>query len=148
VNYFKTQFVLMVIVAVLVWGALFLLKVKYAFLLAILTGVFSIVPNYGMVLSSMMVSLVAIFDGVALYSKSLPLMEGIIVLVILILINKMVDLFISPLFLGKTNNINSGVLFVVVMLSSIVFGIWGAILSVPILLMIKTTIDHLATGKR
>jgi predicted PurR-regulated permease PerM len=141
-NYLVTQFVLIIIITLAIWGILSILNVKYALILGVFTGVLSVVPNYGVIISSIVVALVAILDK-AIFLPTLPsYVEGLAVIAILLIFNKLVDIFITPLFLGKTNNINPLLLTIVVILGTVLFGVPGAILSVPVVLVIKTILDH------
>lgn len=142
VNYLKTQFVLMLIVTVLVWGILSLINVKYSIILAFFTGALSIIPFFGMTFASIAACLVAIFDMVVFLPNVHPIIEGLVILLIFFILNKFVDLLLAPLFLGKTNKINPILLILVVFFGTIFFGIMGAFLAVPILLVLKTTIEY------
>lgn len=141
-NYLVSQFVLIIINTLAVWGILALLNVKFALILGVFAGVLSIVPNYGIIVSCLIVALVAMLDK-AIFLPNLPsFVEGLVVIAILVIFNKLVDLLISPLFLSKTTNINPLLLIFVVILGTILFGIPGAILSVPVILVVKTIMDH------
>lgn len=142
ITYFKTQFILMLIVGLLTWGILFLLKVKFAIPLAILTGVLSGVPNFGIIIATIVATLVAIFDKVVFLPNATPLVEGLAVMVIFIILNKFVDLILAPIFLGKTNKVSPFVIFMITLLGTVLFGVAGAILAVPLYLVIKTVIEH------
>lgn len=142
INYVTTQFVLMVITSLAVWGILSLLKVKYAVILAVLTGVSSAIPNFGIIFSSIVVTLVTIFDGTTFLPSLPPLLEGIIVLAFILLLNKLVDLVLAPFLLSKANKINPLLLIITVILGTALFGIAGAVLSVPLVLVIKTVLEH------
>lgn len=141
INYFTTQFVLMIIVGLTTWGILTLLNLKYALVLAILTGVLSAIPNFGILVATVVASLVAVFDQVVFLQNTSSIIEGIVVLLIFVLLNKLVDLFLAPFFLGKTNNINPLVVFLVTLLGTIFFGIWGAIFAMPVFLIAKTVLE-------
>lgn len=141
INYFTTQFVLMIIVGLTTWGILTLLNLKYALVLAILTGVLSAIPNFGILVATVVASLVAVFDQVVFLQNTPSIIEGIVVLLIFVLLNKLVDLFLAPFFLGKTNNINPLVVFLVTLLGTIFFGIWGAIFAMPVFLIAKTVLE-------
>lgn len=141
-DYLVTQFVLMIIVFIAVLAILTMLKVKYALLLAILTGVLSIIPNYGMVVSTIIVAAVASFDNVTFIQNVSNYVEGVAIILILVVLNKIIDTFLSPILLGKTNKISPLTIFIVVMLGTLTFGILGAVLSVPILLVTKTIWEH------
>lgn len=141
-NYFATQFVLMVIVALVSWGVLTLLNVKYAIILSVLTGLLSAIPNFGITIAAVITTLVVVFDKINIWPNSSPVLEGLLVLIIFVLFNKFIDLFLAPLFLGKANKVNPVILFVIVLLGTFFFGIWGAILSVPLFLVMKTVVEH------
>ena len=136
INYLKTQFVLMLIVTALVWGALSLIGVKYAVILAFGTGALSAVPFFGMTIASIIAGLVAIFDQVVFLSSMPSYVEGLVILLIFFVLNKFVDLILTPLLLGKTNKINPVVLILVVFLGTTFFGVAGAFLAIPVLLII------------
>ena len=88
INYLKTQFVLMLIVTALVWGALSLLGVKHAVILAFGTGALSVVPFFGMTIASIIAGLVAIFDQVVFLSSMPSYVEGLVILLIFFVLNK------------------------------------------------------------
>lgn len=141
-NYITTQFILMVLVGVASWGILSLLNVRYAILLGVLAGVSSGIPNFGMIVTTVAATLVAFFDKVNIWNGSSPWLEAFLVLIIFVLLNKFVDLILAPIFLGKTNKINPFIMFLLVLLGTIFFGVWGAVLAVPVFLVVKTIIEH------
>jgi predicted PurR-regulated permease PerM len=141
-NYFTTQFILMIIIGLATWGALSLLDVRYTVLLAVLTGVLSGIPTFGMIIATIAITLVAIFDKAVFLPNAPAIVEGLVVLLIFILLNKFVDLILAPIFLGKTNKVNPLILILVVFIGSIFFGPIGAILAIPLLLVVKTVIEH------
>jgi predicted PurR-regulated permease PerM len=142
VGYFTSQFILTIVVALVVWGILFLLKVKSALPLGILTGVLSAVPNFGIITASIIVALVAIFDHVRFLPKYPEVFEGLLLLLILVLLNKVVDLFLTPIILAKVGKVNPLVMFTIVLIATVYFGITGAILVTPIFLVLKTIWEH------
>lgn len=141
-NYLTTQFVLMVIVGFASWGILTLLKVDYAVLLAIITGVLSGVPGFGMFISTVVTGIVAILDKSPMWTNSPAWLEGLIVVAIFFVFNKIIDLVVAPIFLGKTTKINPLIVILLITLGTIFFGVLGAILAVPLYLVIKTIIEH------
>ncbi len=141
-NYITTQFILMLLVGFATWGILSLLNVKYSILLGIATGVLSGIPSFGMFIAVIAITLVAIFDKVVFLPKAPGIVEGIVVFLIFVLFNKLVDFLIAPIFLGKTNKVSPLALLLVTILGTVFFGVIGAILAMPLYLVIKTTIDH------
>lgn len=138
INYLKTQFVLMLIVTALVWGVLSLIGVKYAAILAFGTGALSAAPFFGMTIASIIAGLVAIFDRTVFLPGSPTYVEGLVILLVFFVLNLFVDFLLTPLFLGRTNKINPVILVLVVFLGTAFFGVAGAFLAIPTLLVIKT----------
>jgi putative permease len=142
VDYLKSQFILMTIVTLMVWGILLLLKVKFALMLAVLTAVFSTVPNYGIITAVLIAGLVATFDNVRFLPQSPEFVEGLAIILILVVLNKLIDIFLSPIVVGKAGKINPLVLLAITLLGTVLFGLPGAILATPIFLVIKTVWEH------
>mgnify|MGYP000964670707 CR=1 FL=1 len=141
-SYLTTQFVLMIIVGFASWGILSLLKVDYAVLLAILTGAFSGVPGFGMTFTTIIIAVVAILDKSNMWTGSPGWLEAIIILAVFFVFNKIIDLIIAPIFLGKTTKINPLLVILLVTFGTILLGISGAILAVPLYLVIRTIVGH------
>jgi predicted PurR-regulated permease PerM len=140
--YAKTQLLLVVLVTVTSWIILSLLGVQYYQLLAILTGVVSVIPVLGITISAVIVAIVATFDSTR-FLPSLPvLLEGFAILVIYGILNITIDYILSPYLTGKITKVHPLLLVVAVVLGSIVFGIPGALFAVPVVLVVKTILDH------
>ena len=141
-NYLTTQFVLMAIVGLGTWGILTLLKVDYAILLAVITGTLSGVPGFGMTFSAIITAVVAILDKSNMWTNSPGWLEALIILAIFFVFNKIIDLIIAPIFLGKTTKIHPLVVILLVAIGTVFFGILGAILAVPLYLVVRTIVEH------
>lgn len=140
--YFTTQFILMILVGVATWGILSLLDVRYAVILGVITGALSGVPNIGMIFATAAIVLVAIFDKVSFWPNSSPIIEGILVMLIFIFLNKVVDFILAPIFLGKAVKVNPIILLLVILLGTIFLGPAGAILAAPIYIVVKIIVEH------
>lgn len=142
VGYFTTQFILMVIVGFAAWGILVWFKVQYAILLAILIAILSVVPHFGMALGSITAAIVAIFDKVIFINNAPAIIEGILLLLVFFVLNKIVDFLLAPIFLGATNKVNPIIIFLAVIFGTFAFGLAGAILAVPVVLVTITIWQH------
>ena len=142
VNYFTTQFILMIIVGFAAWGILVWFKVQYAILLAILIAILSVIPHFGMALGSITAAIVAIFDKVVFVNNAPAIVEGILLLLALFVLNKIVDFLLAPIFLGAANKVNPLIIFFAVILGTLTFGLVGAILAVPVTLVAITVWQH------
>ena len=145
INYFTTQFILMILVGVASWTILNALGVRYAVILGIVTGTLSIVPGFGMVVSTLAAGLVAIFDKAVFLPNAAPFFEGVIILLIFIVLNKIVDWILVPIFLGKTTKINPLIIILAVIIGTILYGPAGAVLAIPLYLIIRTVIEHFSS---
>ena len=141
-GYAKTQLFLSVLVAIATWILLSFFHVRFALTLAVFTGVVSIVPVFGLLLSAVIAASVAMFDG-ADYFPNLPrIFDGLVVLISYGALNVLMDYVLSPFLVGKMIKINAFVLLFVVILGTAMFGMLGALFAVPVLLVIKTVIEH------
>lgn len=142
VSYARTQLLLTFIVTVVVWIILSCLGVQFALLLSIMTGAASAIPIAGMLTAGIITSLVAIFDTSAFLPALPSVWEGIAIGCIYIILNMLIDYFLSPYLVGRSVKINPFILLVFVLIGSSLFGIWGALLTTPVLLVLKSVLEY------
>lgn len=142
VTYAKTQLLLIALVTVLTWILLSRLGVEYAALLSLITGSASVIPNVGILTAAIIASLFAVFDGTRFLPTMPAVFEGVIVLVSYGLVNLVVDYLLSPYLIGKSSHIHPVVLLVCVLIGTSVFGVAGAFLTIPVVLIVKTVVEH------
>lgn len=142
ITYAKTQLLLMGVITAVTWYILTRIGVQYALFLALITGAASVVPVLGMMTAAIIASAVAIFDSVRFLPDVSVLFEGIAVLIIYALLNMGTDYFLSPYLIGKSAGIHPVMLLVFVLIGTFAFGAWGAILTVPVILVLKTISEH------
>lgn len=135
-SYLKGQFVVMVVTMVASYAILTYLQVKFALLLAGVTGAFSIIPIFGMMTAAAITLIVVLVGGQTILGMS-PFLGVVFILLIYFLLNQMIDWIISPLIVGKALKINPLILFIAVIIGVSVFGIVGAILTPPALGVIR-----------
>jgi predicted PurR-regulated permease PerM len=141
-HYLKTQFLVILIVTIITWIILSILGVQYSLLLAFITGSLSIVPFAGMITAALITGIVAIFDDIRFLNNIHPVFEGLIILIIYIILNQIIDFFIAPYLLGKISKIHPLLVLLFVIIGTWIFGIVGTILTVPLLLVIRTIFNH------
>lgn len=147
VNYFTTQFILMVLVGFAAWGILELINVEYTVPLAVITGILSGVPVLGMFVSTIVTAVVAVLDDANMWTGSPAWLEGLIVIVIFFIFNKVVDWIIAPVFLGKATKVNPFIVILITTVGTISFGVVGAVLATPLYLVVKTIVEHFIGGR-
>jgi predicted PurR-regulated permease PerM len=81
-------------------------------------------------------AVVALLQGEG--SVNLALMAGGLSLII----TSIEGYLITPILLGQTTRMNAVAVFVGILFWSWLWGMWGALLAVPILVVLKTVADH------
>ena len=130
--YLRGQLVLMLVVGVIfsiVWLAIGL---PGALILGTLTGLFSLVPEIGPLVAAAISVLVALLEG----SLFLPISNGLFALLVtgiyLVLIN-FKNVWLRPRIMGRSVNLNEGLVFVVIIAAVVFSGVLGALIIVPVL---------------
>jgi predicted PurR-regulated permease PerM len=120
--------ILSVIVAISVFVGLWLLDVDYALLLALLAGLFEIIPFVGPVFSGGVAVLISISNSfaVALYTLAL-----------FVVIQQVENHILVPSVMRFTANLNPALVIIALMLGGAVFGFAGLILAVPATVLLQ-----------
>ena len=133
--YLRGQIVLMIIVGVVFTAVWIMMGIPGALVLGVIAGLFTLVPDVGPAIA------VALAAGVALLEGSTwgPLADlpnfwvaGIVVVVYLVLIN-LKNFFLRPYIIGRSVHMNEGLVLIVILIATILEGILGALLVVPVL---------------
>ncbi len=119
----RGQLILSLIIFALVFIGLSILGVQYALLLALIAGIFEIVPFIGPVLAA----IPAVFFG---FLQS-PLM-GILVIGLYLVIQQLENHVIVPKVMSKSVGLNPLVVIVVILVGAKLGGVVGALLSIPV----------------
>jgi AI-2 transport protein TqsA len=128
-GYMGVRAVLGLIAAVLDYVLLVALGVDYALLWGVLSFLLSFVPNIGFTLSLIPPTLLALVEG--------GWQEALIVFVGYQLINNVLDNVVGPRFVGREMKISALLSFLSVIFWAWVLGATGAILSVPLTVLIR-----------
>ena len=123
------------IVAVATGVAFWWIGMNNAALWGLAAGILNTVPYVGPMLVMVGSAFVALLQN---GSINLALMAGGLSLVI----TAIEGYLITPILLGQATRMNAVAIFVGVLFWSWLWGIWGALLAVPILVVIKTAADH------
>lgn len=135
----RGQLLLSLIVFVMVYIGLAILGIKYALILALLAGIFEIVPFIG----PWIAAIPGVFFAFS-YSPSKALMVAIMYLVIQQLENNL----IVPKVMGKSTGLNPLVVLIAIMIGAHLGGVMGALLAVPVALALAVYIESLIGEKK
>jgi predicted PurR-regulated permease PerM len=130
--YLRGQIVLMFIVGVTFTIAWLILGIPGAFVLGAVAGLFTLVPDVGPFLAAVLAAGVALLEGSTWIPLSNFWVTGIVVIVYLVLIN-MKNFFLRPYIMGRSVHMNEALVFIAIMIATILQGILGALLVVPVL---------------
>ena len=130
--WFAGQLFLSLVVGLSVFIGLSILGVKYAFILGITAGILELVPYVGPIFSGSLATLTAL-------SQSTPL--GIYTLILFIVILQAENHLLVPLVNRYTTNLNPVVVILALLIGAQVFGIIGAIISVPIAVLFQEILN-------
>ncbi|MSR73507.1 MAG: AI-2E family transporter [Candidatus Pacebacteria bacterium] len=137
-KWLKAQVILSVIVAIFVFIGLWLLNVDYALLLALLAGMFEIIPFVGPVFSG----------GVAiLISLSTSLTVALYTLALFVIVQQVESHVIVPSVMRLTANLNPALVIIALTLGGGVFGFAGLVLAVPAAVLLQEVAADWASSK-
>ena len=120
-----------------VFSGLWILGVKYSLILAIFAAVFELVPVVGPVFAGSL----AVVAGL---SQSINL--GIYVLLFFLVIQQLENNFIVPQVMKRAVGLNPVIIILAVSVGGKLLGIPGALLAVPIVVVIQIVVEEVLKG--
>jgi predicted PurR-regulated permease PerM len=130
--YLRGQIVLMIIVGVVFTIAWLILGIPGALVLGVIAGLFTLVPDVGPFIAAVLAAGVALLEGSSWIQLPNFWVAAIVVLVYLVLIG-LKNFFVRPIIMGRSVHMNEGVVFIAIIVATILEGILGALLVVPVL---------------
>ena len=130
--YLRGQIVLMFIVGVVFTVAWIIIGIPGALVLGVIAGLFTLVPDVGPFLAMVLAAGVALLEGSTWIPLSNFWVAGIVILVYLVLIN-LKNFFLRPYIMGRSVHMNEALIFIAIVIATILKGILGALLVVPVL---------------
>src|SRR5919106_2560115 len=130
--YLRGQIVLMFIVGVAFTIAWLILGIPGALVLGLIAGLFTLVPDVGPFLAVVLTAGVALLEGSTWIPLSNLWVTGIVLIVYLVLIN-LKNFFLRPYIMGRSVHMNEALVFIAIIIATILQGILGALLVVPVL---------------
>jgi predicted PurR-regulated permease PerM len=124
---------------VLTFIGLWVLDIKYSFLLALLAGMFSLIPIFGTIISSIPIVLIAMVgssDTGLAFGPALAVL-GWIVVIHLIEAN-----FLNPKIIGDSAHIHPVIVIFALLAGEHVYGLTGALLAVPCASIVQAMFLH------
>lgn len=138
-DWVRGEFILMLVIGSMTYLGLSILGIEVALPLAILAGLLEIIPNIGPTVSAIPAILVGLTVS--------PLM-AITVTALYFLVQQMENSFIAPKVMQKTVGVNPLITILALTIGGKIGGIMGAILAIPLLLVIQVISVELFSSKR
>lgn len=143
--YLRGQIVLMVVVGIVFTIAWAILGIPGALVLGMTAGLFTLIPDVGPFLAAGLAVGVALLEG-----SSSPIFNGVsniwvagIVFVVYLVLINMKNFFLRPYIMGRSLHMNEALIFVVIITATILEGIMGALLVVPVLASVIVIFEYL-----
>ena len=135
-SFMRVQILTSVLVATVTSVALWWFGLEQYIVWGLLAGIFNSIPYIGPLLVSGGLGLVAFlqFDSIP---KTLTISGTAF------LITSLEGFLLTPALMSRASRINSAAIFTGLLFWSWVWGVWGTVLAVPMLMMIKAVCDHI-----
>jgi len=133
-KYMLGLFIQITLVSVMAFIAYSLLGIKYAIMLALITGIFNIIPYIGIASAASLTCLITF----ATSSGS----SVLFVIVAIVIIHLIDSNFIMPRIVGSKVQINSLIALLGLVIGELLWGISGMFLSIPVIAIIKIVFDR------
>jgi predicted PurR-regulated permease PerM len=140
--YLRGQIVLMIIVGIVFTIAWAVIGIPGALVLGIAAGFLTLIPDVGPFLAYLMAVGVALLEGSSWMPLSNLWVAGIVTITYLVLIN-LKGLWLRPYVMGRSVHMNEGLVFIAIMIATILEGIMGALLVVPLLATVAVIGEYL-----
>ncbi len=123
------------IVALLACIAFWIIGVKYAVLLGIITGLFNIIPYVGIFSALLLSTLITFATG--------AISKALIVAVVVVVLHLIDSNFILPIVVGSKVRLNALITFLGIILGEMLWGLSGMFLSIPVIAIFKIIFDNI-----
>ncbi|MDT3402495.1 AI-2E family transporter [Mucilaginibacter terrae] len=124
----------MVIVAILTCVAFWIIGVKYAILLGIITALFNIIPYVGIFSALLLSTLITFATGF--------ITKAVVVAIVVVAIHAIDANVVLPMVVGSKVRLNALITFIGIVLGEMLWGLSGMFLSIPVIAIFKIIFDH------
>jgi predicted PurR-regulated permease PerM len=140
--YLRGQIVLMVVVGIVFTIAWIIIGIPGALVLGMAAGFFTLIPDVGPFIAMVLAFGVAMLEGSSWIPLSNSWVAGIVVVVYLVLIN-LKNFFLRPYIMGRSLHMNEALIFIAILTATILEGIMGALLVVPVMASTVVIFEYL-----
>lgn len=124
-----------VMVGLLMWAALRLFELENAGAWSVAGGLLHVVPYFGP-------AAIAGLTGMAAYLQFDSVMMALLVAGSTLIINTIVGVFVTTWMTGRIAKMNAVAIFVSLLFFAWLWGVWGMLLGIPIIVIMKVVCEH------
>lgn len=135
--YIRSQILISLFVASMVYVGLSLLGVEFALVLALINGVTNIIPYFGPFIGAAPAVLVSLLESPFLALK---------VVLMITFIQQIESHILAPTILGKNLKLHPVLVILVLLTGGSLFGFLGLIFAVPVIAVLRVVLSHLREG--
>ena len=132
-KFLSSQIIDAIIVGILATIVMSILKVKYAFLLGFMIGLFNIIPYFGAIVAVIISALITLITG--------GLAQAIWMIVCVTILQQIDANIINPKIVGNSLEISPLLIIFSVTIGGAYFGVLGMFLAVPVAAVLKILIN-------
>jgi len=139
--YIRGQLILILIMSIASWLILTALKVNYALVLCLATGVLEVVPIIGPIIATTMAAIVAFYQPTVAWGLTNVTLTLIVISVYFIL-RQIEDLIVIPNVVGKFIHVHPVVVLFALFIGARVGGVLGIFLALPVSAVLKVLFNY------
>ena len=146
--YLRGQIVLMVVVGIVFTIAWAAIGIPGALVLGVIAGLFTLVPDVGPTVAAALAIGVALLEG-STWIRLSPdpvinnLIVGLIAFILYVVLINAKNFFVRPIIMGRSLHMNEGLIFIAILTATILWGILGALLIVPVMASVFVILEYL-----
>jgi putative permease len=143
-NYLRGQLLLMLLVGVAFSIAWTVIGIPGALVLGVIAGFLTLIPDVGPFIAAMLAIGVAMLEGSNwLWMPSSHFIVGLITLAVYLLLIAIKNFYVRPLIMGRSVHMHEALVLISILLATVLWGILGALLIVPVLASFAIIFDYL-----
>lgn len=143
ISYLRGQLTLMIITGVAFTIAWTLIGLPGALVLGVLSGLLTLIPDVGPFLAAALAFFVALLEGSNWWPQLAHGWVALIVLGVYLILISLKNFWIRPVIMGRSVHMHEALVLISVLLATVLWGILGALLVVPVLASIVVIGDYL-----
>lgn len=142
-GFFRGQVLIGVMIGILTWFQLSVMGIGSAVILAVITGVISLIPTIGSIFALLPMSLVPLIQGSSVFPDMPHGVLALFVVGVNLVINQIIWNVVAPKILGDALDLPLPVIIVGVFIGAAAGGILGAFLVAPIMATLRVIVSYL-----